>query len=187
MTYFWACCSECCSCCSAFLSSFISCKCGSGVLFYHTYSFIDSFIHWFINSFSSIYFTVLRNTTKNSWSVYLLSNHAWKYTLHSSTGPISFFKYTRSLVQVTLHQHSARRKWKKYFRASPAAVTGQWPGQKLWLTDDRTYSSTGRSAARNLFHPSSSKWSRNGHGVGSALHFPDLRNEKEWIVGINTF
>ena len=41
----------------------------------------------------------------------------------------------------------------KYFRASPAAVTGQWPGQKLWLTDDRTYSCTGRPAARNLFHP----------------------------------
>ena len=78
-------------------------------------------------------------------------------------------------------------KMEKYFRASAAVVTGQWPGLKLWLTDDRTYSCTGRPAARNLFHPLSSKWSRNGHGVGSALHFPDLRNEKEWIVGINTF
>ena len=102
MTYFWAC-----NC------SFISCKCGSGVLFYHTYSFIDSFIQWFIDSFSSIYFTVLRNTTQNSRSVYLLSNHAGgTYTLHSSTGPISSFRYTRSLVQVTLNQHSARRKRK---------------------------------------------------------------------------
>ena len=129
MTYFWAC-----NC------SFISCKCGSGVLFYHTYSFIGSFIQWFINSFSSICFTVLRNTTKNSWSVYLLSGHAGSthYTLHSSTGPINSFRYTRSPVQVTLHQHSARRKWKKYYRASPAAVTGQWPGKKLWLTYDRT-------------------------------------------------
>ena len=118
MTYFWIC--DC---------SFISCKYGSGVLFYDTCSFIDSFIQWFINSFSSFYVTVLRNTTKNSWSVYLLSNHEWRYTLHSSTGPISSFRYT--LVQVTLVTSAfsiQRDENEKYFRASPAAVTGQWPG-----------------------------------------------------------